>query len=107
MIDRTESVILYERRDGAFRRSWLGVSSCFFRGSHSMTNVGNADRVIRFLAGIVLVAAVFVPQLAAYFDGWGNWKYAVTAVGAVLLVTAIVRVCPAYSALGINTGAKA
>src|SRR5579863_943453 len=32
----------------------------------SMTNVGNADRVVRFLIGIVLVAAVFVPQLAAY-----------------------------------------
>jgi len=30
-----------------------------------------------------------------------------TAVGAVLLVTAIARVCPAYSAFGINTGAKA
>jgi len=72
-----------------------------------MTNVGNADRVVRFLIGIVLVAAVFVPQLAAYFDGWGNWKYVVTAVGAVLLITAIVRVCPAYSVLGINTGAKA
>jgi len=72
-----------------------------------MTNVGNVDRVIRFLIGIILAVAVFVPQFGAFFQGWGNWKYAVTAVGLVLLATAVLRICPAYSVFGINTSAKA
>ena len=72
-----------------------------------MTNVGNVDRVIRLLIGIILLVAVFVPQFDAFFEGWGNWKYVVAAVGGVLLATAILRICPAYSLFGISTSENA
>jgi hypothetical protein len=68
-----------------------------------MINVGTIDRTVRIIVGLVLLAAVFVPPLSGMFEAWGNWKYLVTAVGVVLLVTGAVRVCPAYSVLGMNT----
>jgi len=58
-------------------------------------NMGSADRIIRAVVGIVLLALVFVgPQTA-----WG-W------IGIVLLATAAVGNCPAYSILGIKTCKK-
>lgn len=55
-------------------------------------NVGGIDRVLRAVAGIVLIALVFVgPQTP-----WG-W------IGLVPLLTAVVRFCPFYPLLGINT----
>ncbi len=58
-------------------------------------NMGSADRIIRAIVGIVLLALVFVgPQTA-----WG-W------IGVVPLGTALVGVCPLYSILGIKTCKK-
>jgi len=58
-------------------------------------NEGNVDRVLRVIAGIVLISLVFVgPQTV-----WG-W------IGLVPLVTGLVGTCPLYSALGINTCGK-
>jgi len=68
-----------------------------------MANIGSIDRGARLILGAVLLVAVFVPQLSGLFSGWGQWKYAVTAVGFVLLATAIFRVCPAYLLFGIRT----
>ena len=56
------------------------------------TNIGTIDRVVRILAGLVLIGL-------AYSGTIGVWGY----VGVVLLLTGFVRVCPAYSILGINT----
>jgi len=54
-------------------------------------NVGGIDRAVRLIIGLVIVAAgVF------YHSWWG-------VVGAVPIVTAIVRWCPPYAMLGINT----
>ena len=72
-----------------------------------MTNVGSVDRALRILFGILLVIAVFIPQIGGLLVGWGSWKYVVTAVGLVLLATGALRICPAYSVLGINTCEKA
>ncbi len=56
------------------------------------TNVGNVDRVIRIVVGLALLALVFVgPQTL-----WG-------LIGLVPLATGLVRSCPAYSLLGMNT----
>lgn len=56
------------------------------------TNMGTADRAIRVIAGVILIALVFVgPQTA-----WG-W------IGLVPLLTALAGICPAYSLLGIST----
>ena len=54
-------------------------------------NVGSIDRGIRAIAGLAIIGA------GVYFQSW--WG----AIGAVLLVTALVGWCPPYSLLGINT----
>jgi hypothetical protein len=55
-------------------------------------NVGTLDRVIRIVVGIVLIALVFVgPQTP-----WG-W------IGVILVATALIGWCPAYSLLGLST----
>ena len=55
-------------------------------------NMGSADRIIRAIVGVVLLALVLVgPQTP-----WG-W------IGIVPLATALVGNCPAYSLLGIKT----
>ena len=38
-----------------------------------MTNVGRRDAVLRYVIGIVLVVAVFHPDLGWRFEAWGNW----------------------------------
>ncbi len=60
-------------------------------------NVGGTDRVIRFIAGIVLLAlGIFVLSPVA-------WKVIFIIVGAILFLTALGRFCPINLALGINT----
>ena len=55
-------------------------------------NVGNADKLVRVVLGIALLAMVFVgPQTA-----WG-W------IGVIPLATAAVGWCPLYTVLGIKT----
>lgn len=68
-----------------------------------MANVGSLDRTLRFILGAILLAAPFLPPLAGVFAGIGAWKFAVAAVGVVLLGTALFRFCPAYTLLGIRT----
>ena len=56
------------------------------------SNVGNIDRAIRIAAGIVLTGLAATGTV-----GWWGW------LGLVLLVTGLVRWCPIWAALGINT----
>ncbi len=56
------------------------------------TNVGNVDRVLRIVLGLVLIALVFVGPKTPW--GW---------IGIVPLLTGLFRTCPAYSLLGMNT----
>ena len=59
------------------------------------TNVGAADRILRIVLGLVLIALVFVgPQTQ-----WG-W------LGLIPLATGLMRTCPLYALLGLNTCAK-
>lgn len=60
-------------------------------------NVGRTDRAIRLLAGIALIAG------SLFVDGAWRW---IAAPGVVLVLTAIVRVCPAYWLLRIRTLAR-
>lgn len=54
-------------------------------------NVGSADRAVRIVAGLgIMAAGVYYQNL------WG-------AVGLVPLTTGLLRWCPPYSLLGINT----
>lgn len=55
-------------------------------------NVGVVDRIVRLVAGVLLIALVFVgPQIP-----WG-W------LGLIPIATALVGWCPAYRLLGIRT----
>lgn len=55
-------------------------------------NEGSTDRLLRVIAGIILIALVFVGPKTPW--GW---------VGLVPLITALIGWCPAYTLLGINT----
>lgn len=59
-------------------------------------NIGNADRIARIILGVVLIALVFVGPKTAW--GW---------IGLVPLLTGLVRWCPAYRLIGVNTCRKA
>jgi hypothetical protein len=55
-------------------------------------NVGTIDRVVRIVAGVVLIALTVAGTIGAW--GW---------IGVLPLATGLFRVCPAYSLLGIST----
>lgn len=62
-----------------------------------MCNVGGIDRVIRILAGLVLISLVFFgDQIIGQNIVWG-W------VGIIPLATGIFKFCPAYTLFGIKT----
>ncbi|MBA85283.1 YgaP family membrane protein [Thalassobius sp. S69A] len=59
-------------------------------------NMGQTDRIIRAIVGVVLVIAFFTALS-------GVWGWIALIVGIVLLATAALGTCPPYSLLGINT----
>lgn len=56
------------------------------------TNVGNIDRILRILVGLVLIGLAATGTV-----GWWGW------LGVIPLATGLMRTCPAYSILGVNT----
>ncbi len=56
-------------------------------------NVGNIDRIIRFVVGAALVIAYFV------MDNASPWLL----IGIIPLATSLMSSCPAYTLLGLNT----
>ncbi len=54
-------------------------------------NVGSAERVVRVIIGLAIIAA------GVYYQSW--WG----AIGAVPIATGLLGWCPPYSLLGINT----
>lgn len=62
-----------------------------------MKNVGNLDKVIRFL-----LAAVFVYLFyAGVVTGWLG--YLLLGLAGIFVVTSLMGTCPIYSVLGIRT----
>ena len=55
-------------------------------------NIGNIERIIRIVGGLVLVALAATGTVGVW--GW---------LGLVPLATGLVGWCPPYSLLGINT----
>ncbi len=55
-------------------------------------NIGGAERVIRILAGLVLIGLAATGTV-----GWWGW------VGLVVLGTGALGWCPPYALFGINT----
>ena len=63
----------------------------------TMNNLHPLDRFLRALGGIALLEA-------AYFWLAGSLQTGAYSVGAVLLITALVKFCPLYNLLGLRTG---
>lgn len=59
-------------------------------------NEGAIDRIIRFLAAVIL--AVFT-----YWGLSGAWQIAAYVIAAILLITAITGFCGLYKIFGIST----
>ena len=57
-------------------------------------NIGSADKIIRIILGVVIIALGF------YYQTW--WG----AVCLVPLLTASMNFCPAYNLIGISTKKK-
>lgn len=55
-------------------------------------NVGGIDRALRIVVGLVLIGLVFVGPKTAW--GW---------IGLVPLLTGLLRICPLYGLVGLNT----
>lgn len=56
------------------------------------TNIGNLDRLARAVIGILLIGA----SLAGTIGLWG-------LLGFIPLATAVLRFCPLYAVLGVNS----
>jgi uncharacterized membrane protein HdeD (DUF308 family) len=61
------------------------------------TNVGGVERSIRLIIGIALLVLGFLHVVT------GTLAIAAYVVGAIALITGVVRFCPAWSIFGINT----
>jgi len=61
------------------------------------TNMGGADRAIRAIVGIILLALYFMGTAT------GFWGWIALIVGIVFLATAAIGWCPAYMPFGIKT----
>ncbi len=64
-------------------------------------NVGSIDRILRAGLGIALLYLAFFSDLPLFAGG--AVKYGAALIGFVMLVVALVRVCPIYSLFGIRT----
>ena len=60
-----------------------------------MMNIGNIDRILRVVVGLVLIGLTLIGSIGLW--GW---------LGLALVATAAFGFCPAYSFLGINTWIK-
>jgi predicted Na+-dependent transporter len=61
-------------------------------------NIGTIDRIVRLLLGLIMLA--FALKLGFPQSDW-NW---LGWLGVIPLLTALFRVCPAYSIIGLRTG---
>ncbi len=55
-------------------------------------NVGGIDRILRIVAGLVLIALAAAGQIGAW--GW---------LGMLVLATGVFSFCGAYTLIGVNT----
>ena len=63
-------------------------------------NVGTVDRAVRFVAGLAVIAFGYMGGLAS------PWNAVAIGAGSVFVLTALIKFCPLYPLLGINTCGK-
>ncbi|MCX7568229.1 DUF2892 domain-containing protein [Sulfitobacter sp. F26169L] len=71
------------------------------RSRNITSNLGNADRVLRALFGLVIFLAPLVNLPAIWSDGF--YAYASMAVGFVLMLASLISFCPVYRIFGMST----
>ncbi|WP_322988125.1 MULTISPECIES: DUF2892 domain-containing protein [unclassified Hoeflea] len=59
------------------------------------SNVGRFDRILRIIAGVVLLSLYFIYPEA-------SWRY-VALIGVIPLFTGLFGTCPLYSLFGMST----
>jgi len=59
-------------------------------------NVGNTDRILRLIVGVLLLLWAFLG-----LSGTGAWVAGI--VGAILIGTSWIKFCPLYALLGLST----
>ena len=59
--------------------------------------VGNLDRIIRIILGIILIIIPFIFSVGTVL------KIILIIIGIILILTGITRICYLYNILGINT----
>jgi hypothetical protein len=62
-------------------------------------NMGTADRIIRFIAGIVVLIVAFIAVS-------GVAQIVLWVVGGILVLTALVGFCPLYAIFHLSTKRK-
>lgn len=60
-------------------------------------NVGGADKVVRIVLGIALLA------LGLFHVATGSWAIAAYVVGTIALATGLLGFCPAWAVFGVST----
>jgi hypothetical protein len=60
-------------------------------------NVGNSDKVVRAVLGVVAAVLAFVVGITTV------WGIVLAVVAVIALVTAAVGFCPLYRLFGVNT----
>ena len=60
-------------------------------------NVGTVDRVLRLVAGLAVISFGYMGGLAS------PWNAVAIGAGSVFVLTALIKFCPLYPLLGINT----
>lgn len=65
-------------------------------------NMGSADKTARLVIGILLIVIGLLPMVGAAIVG-GPWNWLLAVIGLVLVVTAAMNYCPAYTLIGVNT----
>lgn len=64
-------------------------------------NVGKTDRLLRLVAGVVLIGAPLIGGMGLFGMTWLN--YVMIVAGIVMLATSAMRFCPLYTIFGIRT----
>ena len=65
-----------------------------------MANVGGADKAIRIVLGIALLAVGYFHVVT------GIWDIAAYVVGAIAVVTGLFGFCPVWSIFKVNTSVR-
>lgn len=68
---------------------------------HTMSNLGNLDRIIRIILGAVLIGAPFITGWPIWADSLSFWGAIIA--GAVLIATSTLSFCPIYAALRLSS----